>query len=54
MEEALYDTSALIAAYRKGGTIKGYTTMLNLIEFPKSLDLNLRILFPSKFDYTVH
>ena len=53
MEENLYDTSKLIDAYRKGETLHGYTTILNLIEFPKAMDFNLRVLFPSKSDYNL-
>lgn len=51
MEESLYDTSRLIEAYKKKETIQGYTTILNLLEFPKAIELNLRVLFPSKSDY---
>ncbi len=51
MEESLYDTNTLIDAYREKETIDGYTTILNIIEFPKAMELNLRILFPSKSDY---
>ncbi len=51
MEESLYDTNALIDAYREKETIEGYTTLLNIIEFPKAMELNLRVLFPSKSDY---
>ncbi len=32
-------------------TIEGYTTILNIIEFPKAMELKLRVLFPSKSDY---
>ena len=53
MEEALYDTSRLIEAYRKRDAIHGYTTILNLIEFPKAAELDLRILYPSKSDYNL-
>lgn len=51
MEESLYDTSRLIDAYKKKETIQGYTTILNLIEFPKAIEFNLQVLFPSKSDY---
>jgi len=51
--EALYDTNKLIDAYRKGEAIQGYTTILNLIEFPKAMEFNLNVLFPSKSDYTL-
>ncbi len=51
MEESLYDTNSLIDAYRERETLDGYTTILNLIEFPKAMEFNLRVLFPSKSDY---
>ncbi|HMB46609.1 MAG TPA: hypothetical protein VKL21_12405 [Candidatus Methanoperedens sp.] len=51
MEESLYDTSRLIKAYKEKETILGYTTIFNLIEFPKAIEFNLRVLFPSKSDY---
>ncbi len=51
MEESLYDTNRLIDAYKEKRTIDGYTTILNLIEFPKAMEFNLRVLFPSKSDY---
>lgn len=51
MEESLYDTNRLIDAYRERETLDGYTTILNIIEFPKAIDFNLRVLFPSKSDY---
>ena len=38
MEENLYDTSKLIDAYKKAEEISGYTTIFNLIEFPKALE----------------
>ncbi|MFQ6052305.1 MAG: PIN domain-containing protein [Candidatus Hydrothermarchaeota archaeon] len=53
MEENLYDTNRLIEAYRRGETVHGYTTILNLIEFPKAIEFNLRVLFPSKSDYNL-
>ncbi len=53
MEESLYDTNRLIDAYKEKETIDGYTTILNLIEFPKAMEFNLRVLFPSKSDYNL-
>jgi len=35
MEENLYDTSKLIEYYRENKSVEGYTTILNVIEFPK-------------------
>jgi hypothetical protein len=53
MEEVLYDTSALIS-FLKGGkrVAKGFTTVLNIVEFPKALDLKeLGIIYPTVEDY---
>ena len=51
MEEKLYDTSKLIEYYRNSVPVRGYTTILNLIEFPKALELDLVVIYPSKSDY---
>lgn len=51
MEKSLFDTNRLIDAYRSGESLDGYTTILNLIEFPKAIEFNLRVLIPSKSDY---
>ncbi len=51
MEKSLFDTNRLIDAYREKETLDGYTTILNLIEFPKAIEFNLRVMFPSKSDY---
>jgi len=51
MEKNLLDTSRLIDAYRRGEKIEGYTTILNLIEFPKAVEMKLRVLYPSRSDY---
>ena len=50
MAENLYDTSKLIESYKKNEAVRGYTTILNLIEFPKALEMNLKVLYPSKSD----
>jgi hypothetical protein len=50
--ENLYDSSELIELRRAGDQAEGYTTILNLIEFPKGVELvGLRILYPTKEDY---
>ncbi len=51
MDEIIYDTNRLIDAYRERETPDGYTTILNLIEFPKAIEFDLRVLFPSESDY---
>jgi hypothetical protein len=53
MEEALYDTSKLIDIYMRKEPAYGYTTILNLIEFPKALELNVRVIYPSRSDYNL-
>ncbi len=51
MEKILYDTSKLIDIYKKDKKAQGYTTIFNLIEFPKALELDLNVLYPTKYDY---
>ena len=53
MEEILYDTSALINLLKSGKqAARGFTTILNIVEFPKALDLKeLGILYPTVEDY---
>lgn len=53
MEKTLYDTSKLIEAYKRGEQVSGFTTIFNLIEFPKAIELNLTIIFPSRTDYNL-
>lgn len=53
METPLYDTNILIDHMRDGTTsLDGFTTILNLIEFPKAVPLQgLDIVIPGKDDY---
>jgi tRNA(fMet)-specific endonuclease VapC len=53
METPLYDTNILIDHMRDGvTTLDGFTTILNLIEFPKAVTLNgLNIIIPGNEDY---
>jgi len=53
MEEVLYDTSALINLLKsERQAARGFTTILNILEFPKALDLKeLGILYPTIEDY---
>ncbi len=53
MEEVVYDTSQLIALHKSGKrNAKGFTTILNIIEFPKALDLGeLAVIYPTLDDY---
>jgi tRNA(fMet)-specific endonuclease VapC len=50
--ENLYDSSELIELRKAGDETEGYTTILNLIEFPKGVELmGLKTLYPTKEDY---
>lgn len=51
MEKALYDTNVLIDAAKSGKTLNGYTTALNVVEFPRALELGLTVITPSLEDY---
>jgi predicted nucleic acid-binding protein len=53
MEEVVYDTSALINLLRSGKRVaKGFTTIFNVIEFPKALDFKeLGVIYPTVEDY---
>lgn len=53
MERAIYDTSSLINAYKQRKRLTGYTTIFNIVEFPKILDFKLTVLYPSKSDYNL-
>jgi tRNA(fMet)-specific endonuclease VapC len=50
--ENLYDSSELIELIKAGNEAEGYTTILNLIEFPKGVELRrLKTLYPTREDY---
>jgi tRNA(fMet)-specific endonuclease VapC len=52
VEENLYDSSELIESRKAGGQPEGYTTILNLIEFPKGVELTrLKTVYPTREDY---
>ena len=53
MEEVVYDTNQLIGFLKSGKhSVKGFTTILNIIEFPKALDLKeLAVIYPTLDDY---
>jgi predicted nucleic acid-binding protein len=53
MEEVVYDTNLLISLLKSGKrTAKGFTTIFNIIEFPKALDLKeLGVIYPTLDDY---
>jgi len=47
----LYDTNVLIEARKSKKSLNGYTTVFNLIEYPKAALLELTLLYPSKEEY---
>ena len=52
MEEALYDTSAVIRIVAKNRQrVQGYMSVLTVIEYPPALSYASRILYPEKKDY---
>jgi len=51
MEKALYDTNVLIEAVKSRRKLEGYTTILNVVEFPRALELGLTVITPSLEDY---
>jgi len=51
MEKALYDTNVLIEVVKSRKKLKGYTTVLNIVEFPRALELGLTVITPSLEDY---
>jgi predicted nucleic acid-binding protein len=53
MEEVVYDTNLLIDLLKSGKhTAKSFTTIFNIIEFPKALDLKeLGVIYPTLDDY---
>ena len=53
MEEVVYDTNLLIGLLKSGKrTAKDFTTIFNIIEFPKALDLEeLGVIYPTLDDY---
>jgi len=53
MEKILYDTSSLINAYKQRKQLAGYTTIFNVVEFPKVLEFKITVVFPSKSDYNL-
>ena len=51
MEESLYDTNVLIEAVKSRRKLEGYTTILNVVEFPRALELGLTVITPGLEDY---
>ena len=53
MEEVVYDTNQLISFLKSGKQkVDGFTTIFNIIEFPKALDLKeLAVIYPTLDDY---
>jgi tRNA(fMet)-specific endonuclease VapC len=52
MEEALYDTSAVIELVaRRRSIVPGYVSILTVVEYPPVLRYSTLILYPEKRDY---
>ncbi len=53
MEQIVYDTNELIdAAKKRKLDLAGFTTILNLVEFPKALEFEeLTVIYPNIDDY---
>lgn len=54
MGEILFDTNWLIELYKLNKeNIEGYTTIFNLIEYPKAIEFfnNIQIIYPTAWDY---
>jgi tRNA(fMet)-specific endonuclease VapC len=53
MEEVVYDTNELIDNLKKGNAnLSGFTTVFNVIEFPKALEFEqLAVVYPNLDDY---
>ncbi len=52
MEEALYDTSAVIEVVAKNRQrVRGYVSILTVIEYPPALNYASKVLYPEKRDY---
>ncbi|AMM53556.1 type II toxin-antitoxin system VapC family toxin [Pyrococcus kukulkanii] len=49
----LYDTNVLIEAGRLKKSLSGYTTIFNLIEYPKAALFSLTFLYPSKEEFNL-
>ena len=50
-DKKLYDTNVIIEAVKSGEKLRGYTTILNVVEFPKATTLDLTVITPSLNDY---
>ncbi len=54
MEEALYDTSAVIELVaRRRSTVPGYVSILTVVEYPPVVRYARTILYPEKRDYAL-
>jgi len=53
MEEVVYDTNQLIDFLKRGKRdLKGFTTIFNIIEFPKAVEFEeLTVIYPAIEDY---
>ena len=54
MEEALYDTSAVIELIaRRRSSVPGYVSILTVVEYPPAVRYARTILYPEKRDYAL-
>ena len=54
MEEALYDTSAVIELVaRRRSSVPGYISILTVVEYPPAVRYARTILYPEKRDYAL-
>ncbi|AIU70292.1 hypothetical protein TEU_08095 [Thermococcus eurythermalis] len=51
MKKTLYDTTVLIEAVESRRKLEEYTTVLNIVEFLRALELGLTVITPSLEDY---
>ncbi len=53
-KKRLYDTNVLIDLVKEGKSPReGYTTTLNLVEYPRAVSLDLSVLIPSPREYVL-
>ncbi|WP_297421158.1 PIN domain-containing protein [Thermococcus sp.] len=53
-KKKLYDTNILIDLVKRGKSPReGYTTTLNLVEYPRAISLDLNVIIPSPKEYAL-
>ncbi|WP_240910856.1 hypothetical protein [Thermococcus sp. MV5] len=51
MGNALYDTNVMIEVLKTRKKLNVYITILNIVEFPRGLEFDLKVITPSLKDY---